>query len=51
MKQITMHATTGVLPVLLIGGLGNAVQLMEDHLFRTAKGIGEGSPKARRREN
>ena len=25
--------------------------LLKDHLFRTANGIGEGSPKARRREN
>jgi hypothetical protein len=46
-----MGATTGILPVLLIGGPDNAVQLMEEHLFPTAKGIGEGSPKARREEN
>ncbi len=51
MRQITTVATTGVLPVLLIGGPEDAIQLMVEHLFLTAKGVGEGSPEARRGEN
>ena len=40
---------TGFLPVLLIGEPDNAIQLTEEHLFLTAEGVVEGSPKAKRR--
>jgi hypothetical protein len=42
---------TGFLALLLISGPDDAIQLMEEHLFPTAEGVGEGSPKARRGEN
>jgi len=48
---MTTGAATGVLPVVLICGLDDAIELMEEHLFPTAEGVGEGLPKARRGEN
>jgi hypothetical protein len=49
MQQITMSATTGVLPVLLIGGLGDAVQFIEGASIsdcqRHRRGIAEGKEK------
>ena len=49
--EILDATNTSVLPVLLFGGPDDAIQLMEEHLFPTAEGVGEGSPKARRGEN
>ncbi len=41
---------TGFLPLLLISGPDDAIQLMEGQLFQTATGIGERFPKVRRGE-